>query len=97
MNKNIEKHAYFVLINTYPRFPPFFTMSYCKLGVTFAWICFCKAKKINVLFPEMSPCFLGLIGGKFFVLEFFLHRKKHENRSKYLKNRRKILRCLNKI
>ena len=36
-NRNIVEQANFILINNFPRFPPYFR---CKLGVTFARRCF---------------------------------------------------------
>ena len=39
-HRNIEKKAIIMLINTYPRFPPFLLYFRCKLGVTFARRCF---------------------------------------------------------
>ena len=35
-NRNIEKHANVMLVDTYPMFPPFFLYFRCKLGVSFA-------------------------------------------------------------
>ena len=54
---------------------------------------FGQAKKINVLFPETSQYFLGSVGSQNCFLGKKFIKEKHENHSKYPKNRRKILRC----
>ena len=55
-------------------------------------------KKKNVLFPETSEYFLGSVEREFFViLRIFFTLEKHENHSKYPKNREKNIKCLKKI